>query len=495
MYSVPPNIQSAAPPSYLATQQEGSRQLYFAMLEERGDIVGQIDELTRSTSRSFLREQLSVAAEFDADFPTQMQSLPSVLRNAHDQTAQIYRHYLDGRHAGAPRRYFSCRSHAMYFLRTVAPTKLVDGAWLNGLLQHWLDSRLAPLIQTYLEELGCGNPLQNHVLLYKQLLARYGCDNWQNGPDEHFTQGAVQLALAHHANEFMPELIGFNLGYEQLPMHLLITAYELNELDIDPYYFALHVTIDNASTGHARKALQSVLDCMPRIGNARDYHRRVGNGYRLNLVGMGTPQAIASFDLEQELLRVFADKALIGAKLHSDYCLVGGRSVSDWLSSPGEIADLLRVLQSAGWIRRGESPEQSRFWRLLTDEQAPMLGVFDGYEQQLLRDWIMDDAGKTPTARTTNRFRRRQTAGHVEETAAVPQSGATIEQIIAHHAGGESRHGSCADVDALFQQLARVDTKAEAFAVLGGLLSPANHPTPAGLAATRLYADLFSRLP
>ncbi len=491
MYSVPRNSKPAAPPCS-APQHEGSRQLYFAMLDERGGTAGQIDALARSASRSFLLEQLGMATAIDSDFPAEMRSLPSVLRDSHDQAAQGYRRYLDERHAGAPRRYFSCRSHAMYFLRTVAPTKLVDGAWLYGLLQHWQDPRFAPLIRTYLEELGCGNAPQNHVLLYRQLLARYGCDNWQGGPDECFTQGAVQLALGHHAHEFLPELIGYNLGYEQLPLHLLITAYELNELDIDPYYFSLHVTIDNASTGHARKALQSVLDCMPRIGNVAEFHRRVGNGYRLNLVGMGTQQAIASFDLEQELLRVLADKALIGANLHSDYCLVGGRSVSDWLSSPDEIADLLSTLQSAGWIRRGRSPEHSRFWRLLTDERAPMFGVFDGYEQQLLRDWILADAGTTPSGRTTNRFRRRATAGHGEGAVPALQSGATIEQIIAHHAGAETRHGSCADVDSLFQQLAGVDTKADAFAVLAGMLSPANHPTPAGLAATRIYTDLFN---
>ncbi|RUR40843.1 iron-containing redox enzyme family protein [Vreelandella populi] len=491
-YSLSTNIQLVAP-SHSPPQQEGSKQLYFALLEERGGIAGQIGELERSTSRSFLLEQLNVAAEIDVGFPTEMQSLPSMLLNDHDQTAQRYRHYLDGRHAGSPRRYFSCRSHAMYFLRTVAPTKLVDGAWLYGLLERWQDSRISPLIQTYLEELGCGNALQNHVVLYKQLLARYGCDKWQDGPDEHFTQGAVQLALAHHGDEFLPELIGFNLGYEQLPLHLLITAYELNELDIDPYYFSLHVTIDNASTGHARKALQSVLDCMPRIGNVAEFHRRVGNGYQLNHVGMGTPQAIKSFDLEQELLRVFADKALIGEKLHSDYCLVAGRSVSDWLSSPDEIADLLRALQSAGWIRRGENPEQSRFWHLLMDEQAPMFGVFNGYEQQLLRDWILDDAGKMSTTRAINRFRRRPTTEHVEGAPTAMQSGTTIAQIIAHHAREAPRLGACADVDALFQQLAGVDSKAEAFAVLSGMLSPANHPTPAGLAATRLYTDLFSR--
>lgn len=462
----PRDMLPAAPPS-LASRQGGSRQLYFAMLGERGGGAGRIDELTRSASRAFLAEKLRLARTIDAGFPGEARSLPRVLRDAHAETAQAYRRYLDERHEGAPRRFFGCRSHAMHFLRTVAPTKLVDGAWLYGLLQRWQDPRLAPLIQIYLEELGCGAAPQNHVLLYRQLLARYGCDQWQDGPDAHFTQGAVQLALAHNAGEFLPELIGFNLGYEQLPLHLPITAYELNELDIDPYYFTLHVTIDNASTGHARKALQSVLDCMPRIGDAAEFYRRVGIGYQLNLVGMGTQQAIASFDLERELLRVLVEKASIGAQLHSDYCRIGGRPVSDWLSSPGEVPALLKALQSAGWIRRGGSPEQSRFWHLLTDEQAPMFSVFDGYEQQLLRDWIEADAASTPTARTTNRFRRRLAAAPVAKLPPALQSGATVEQVIAHHAGGKPKHGGCAEVDALFEQLAQVNTKVQAFAVLG----------------------------
>ena len=81
--------------------------------------------------------------------------------------------------------------------------------------------------------------------------------------DDHYLQGALQLALGVCADEFLPEVIGFNLGYEQLPLHLLITAYELSELGIDPYYFTLHVTIDNASSGHACKAAQSVLNLLP----------------------------------------------------------------------------------------------------------------------------------------------------------------------------------------------------------------------------------------
>jgi hypothetical protein len=59
-------------------------------------------------------------------------------------------------------------------------------------------------------------------------------------------------------------VIGYNLGYEQLPLHLLITSYELNELGIDPYYFTLHVTVDNAGSGHAHKAVQALRDLMAR---------------------------------------------------------------------------------------------------------------------------------------------------------------------------------------------------------------------------------------
>ena len=75
--------------------------------------------------------------------------------------------------ASGPRRYFSTRAHALFVLRSIAPTKLADGAWLYGLLQHWRNPRLSDLVRTYVEELGEGLPDKNHVLLYRNLLARH----------------------------------------------------------------------------------------------------------------------------------------------------------------------------------------------------------------------------------------------------------------------------------------------------------------------------------
>ncbi|RYY57799.1 MAG: iron-containing redox enzyme family protein, partial [Comamonadaceae bacterium] len=305
-----------------------------------------------------------------------------------------YAEYLADRQAGAPRRYFTNRAHALYVLRSIAPTKLVDGSWLLGLVPHWRNPRLAPLVRTYVEELGEGAVDKNHVVLYRGLLARYALDPLDDLDDALYHQGVVQLGLGWNAQEFLPEIAGFNLGYEQLPLHLLITAYELNELGLDPYYFTLHVTVDNSDTGHARRACQAVLDLLPRTDDGGAFWRRVQAGAKLGCAGPGTTEVIASYQDEREVLRILRHKAPSGSGSHSDYCRVAGRHVNDWLSNPDEMPAFLAALEQAGWIRRGEPAANSRFWKLLQGERAEMFGVFSSYELQVIHDWIRGEASR-----------------------------------------------------------------------------------------------------
>ncbi|RZJ24353.1 MAG: iron-containing redox enzyme family protein, partial [Haliea sp.] len=223
--------------------------------------------------RGYLDAQIALTAALPCDLPASADALETWMHEGAQRATAAYGRYLDERQAGAPRRYFSNRAHAMYFLRAVAPTKLVDGAWLYGLLKHWRNPRFSDLLRTYVEELGDGAADKNHVVLYRALLARYGLDALDHLDDALYTQGVIQLALASNAEDYLPEVIGFNLGYEQLPLHLLISAYELNELGLDPYYFTLHVTVDNADTGHAKRAVQAVLDNLPRLGDADAFWR------------------------------------------------------------------------------------------------------------------------------------------------------------------------------------------------------------------------------
>jgi hypothetical protein len=483
-------------PTALGEQEAGSaKDVYFSLLS------GNARAPAHASARDYLRLQLELAATMDSDLPDRMHDLQAWMERNTQEVGIQYRAYLEQRKAGAPRRYFSNKSHALYFLKCVAPTKLVDGAWLYGLLDRWNDARFAHLIKIYLEELGEGVPNKNHVVLYRELLASQGCEQWESLTDAHYVQGAIQLCLAHNANRFLPEVIGFNLGYEQLPLHLVITAYELNELGIDPYYFTLHVTVDNAATGHARKAVHGLLDAMPRIGDAGDFYRRVMNGYKLNMLGAGTTSVIASFDLERELTWIFQEKCAVGTHMHSDYCRVGGRTVNDWLSDPTQIPAFLASLEKAGWIKRNQEPQHSRFWNLIQGDNAEMFGVFTSYEQQVISDWISGDmsASASPPATARPRqltYKAKQrlldTLGH--HAFGRKHSAATrgvIRQHYPHENGDGGQDDFNAELRTFEEKLAALSSKEETMSLLTQLMSPSSHHTAPGLMATRIFTRLI----
>lgn len=384
-----------------------------------------------SGSASWLDVQLRQADRLENDLPTDPNTLADWTAQRAANVTRQYASYLNERREGAPRQYFSNRAHALYFLQQVAPTKAVDGAWLFGALRHWNDHRYHGLIRTYLEELGDGDAVCNHVLIYQRLLASLGCHESLPLADERYLQGALQLALGFNMDAYLPEVIGYNLGYEQLPLHLLVTAFELDELGIDPHYFRLHITIDNASTGHACKAVQALLQHWPE-NNQETFYRRVARGYRLNDLGLGAADIAAGFDLEQQLLQAFERKRSFGSHMHSDYCRLEGRTVNQWLAAPGNIPAFFAALQRKGWIKRGQSPADSRFWQLVEGPAAVMFGVFSPYEKQLLHDWIA--AGWRPAHRP--RKAAQAVAGVAADEALAPSM--SLDQLIAQMAG--ARH-------------------------------------------------------
>lgn len=336
---------------------------------------------------AWLAEQLRQAARLGDDLPDDPAALPQWSAEHAAGVAQAYAAYLEQRRQGVPRRYFANRSQALWFLQQVAPIKAVDGAWLHGTLRHWRDPRYHGLIRTFLEELGDGDPRCNHVLIYQRLLSRVGCLQGVPLADARYHQGALQLALGAAGDALLPEVIGYNLGYEQPPLHLLITTYELAELGIDGHYFQLHVTIDNAASGHARRSLEA----LDQLAEGDDFYQRVRNGYRLNELGQDTPSLIASFDLQGELLAAMESKRVYGQFMHADRCRLQGRTVNQWLAEPGGMAGFIQALEAQGWVKRNQDPKQSRFWSLIDGPAASMFGVFSAYEKQLWHDWIAGD--------------------------------------------------------------------------------------------------------
>ena len=488
--------QAAAPfRSPIPARTERVRQLYLDLSER------EIDPGAAGAAAQWLGSQLDAGGPAPSVLPRRSEDFAAWSAAHTDSVGEQYKQYLAERKSGAPRRFFGSKSHALYFLKGVAPTKLVDGAWLFGLLQYWEQGAMRPLITTYLEELGNGVPEKNHVVIFQQLIDAHGCAQWQGLSEEHFVQGLIQLAMAYNADQFLPELIGYNLGYEQLPLHLLITAYELNELGIDPYYFTLHVTVDNADSGHARKAWEALQKLMPQVGDAEEFMRRVDAGYRLNDLGASTTSVIDSFDLHAELVGILRAKSAVGKNMHSDYCKVGGRLLNDWLSDPDQVPALLAALEAQSWFTRGAAPEKSRFWGLIQGDHAQMFGVFSAYEQQVLHDWIAtaphpvagSPAAGAPVARiATHRALQRAAAA----LADVPprRIRESAERGLIRHRFPDDEHAweaiAC-ELRLLEAKLAASDSKEEAIAMLTALMSPASHHTSAGLMATRIFSKLF----
>lgn len=475
--SSPASLALTAPTISAPRRRSPQRALYHALLQ------GPPDADTRTRAAHHLRRKLLETASQSSELPVSPHDLHAWRDASAARVAEQYAAYLAERQEGGARRYFATRAHALHFLRAVAPTKLVDGSWLYGLCAHAANVRLVSLLHTYLEELGDGAPDKNHVLLYHRLLAQHGIavEDDASLPDALYEQGLIQLCLAWTADDFLPEVIGFNLAYEQLPLHLLITSYELNELGIDPYYFTLHVTVDNGHSGHARQACDAVLGLLPRHGDPTAFWQRVRAGARLADAGVGTTQVIASFELQAEVLRILQAKAPAGHGAHSNYCRVAGRSVNDWLARPEDMPAFLQALTDAGWVRPGAPLHQSRFWQLLQGERAEMFGVFSPYELQLIHDWLRGDEagdGQAWSERAAANQSRRRPSFRALLRAGKAGAGQGL--------GDSAELPLDPDVPAFEARLRTLHGAARRSALVAAM-APGEHWTPVGLRATQLF--------
>lgn len=124
------HLQAAPAPSRPLDSLGGLRRIHEALLA---------DEHPQPLARDFLEDQLLQAAQLKDELPSDPAQWHAWVAEHCADVARQYADYLQQRKAGGARQFFSCKAHALYFLQAVAPTKLVDGAWLYGLLGQWRD--------------------------------------------------------------------------------------------------------------------------------------------------------------------------------------------------------------------------------------------------------------------------------------------------------------------------------------------------------------------
>ncbi len=192
-------------------------------------------------------------------------------------------------------------------IEQIAPMILIDGCWLqNSLrLQTAYPEISEILFRIYDDELGNGQLEQNHPAIFQRLLESLSIElppvhsqafsNHRGFIDSAFDLPVFMLALASFSGRFLPELLGLNMAIELsgLGKGYLKLVDEWRYWDIDPRIAMVHITIDNAASGHTFQAQQAIhlyLDEILRKSSQAaevDRHwRRIWTGYAcLRLIG------------------------------------------------------------------------------------------------------------------------------------------------------------------------------------------------------------------
>ena len=361
------------------------------------------------------------------------EALTTFMRDQDEKVNQQWEDYVVRRKIGGPMELFKDKDEARWWLKQIAPVKYVDGAWLGYVNKITLPFALRPVIknswQILSEELGDGDLKKNHAHVYRELMRTTTPDlpaadtadfiNPRYGMNESAVWKAAlaQLLISLIPHEFFPEILGFNMHFEALTLETLKASRELKEVGIDPYYFILHVSIDNADSGHTAIAQEAVCMYVEHIHRAegaaaaQQAWRRVQVGYTLSdeLSGkvicpsVRTP-AVGSFprnELEAEVIKIFRAKALVGYKIHSHCDIkIGGKRLTEWLdpasldSKQWQMDFLHNFSHSKSWVRRGDS-SKSRFVKELSWE-GRMFGAFTKTETDTVKKWIDMMPGPSP---------------------------------------------------------------------------------------------------
>ncbi|KAK2766746.1 hypothetical protein FQN54_006060 [Arachnomyces sp. PD_36] len=362
-------------------------------------------------------------------------ALAHFLQSDQDDVTSQYDQYIGRRRAGGLRELLKDRQAAGEWLREIAPLKLVDGAWLGHLNKITMPFNLRPIVkqtwQVFTEELGDGHLDQHHVKVFEDLLGEFEPDlpspttkailhpRYRLGSLKYWRAAVAQLLVSLFPDEFLPEILGFNMHFECLQLDTMQAAKELPEVSLDAYYFLLHVSIDNSHSGHVAMAMASVVDYIRHIAEsegdaaAEVAWKRIQAGYIFSewqsRKGSQATNILARLgddscgQLESKVLAIFDSKIQAAHRLHcGSRVKIGGRSLADWLdpeafSSEEWQREFIRCLStSKPWVYPGNSQGSKLVQALRWG--GKMYGSFTTNEIETLELWIdsLDNDQKSP---------------------------------------------------------------------------------------------------
>jgi len=213
-----------------------------------------------------------------------------------DRLETIYRDKIG---SCAPLTEIPDRETVIFGQKTFALGNLIDGTWACrvGNVGRYGRQSDGMLFSIYADEMGYGDLRKNHITLIHQVLRSMSIRlphirdsaflDQDELPDELYGFAVHQLCMSLFPDTFHNEILGYNLGVETFGLGetRLHEMQRLRHHGFDDAYEAVHLSIDNFSTGHARQAADIVISHLDGIARGFDdatvqaEWRRIWRGY------------------------------------------------------------------------------------------------------------------------------------------------------------------------------------------------------------------------
>jgi hypothetical protein len=227
------------------------------------------------------------------------------------------------------------REIMVWFTRQYAPFPMVDGSWVQHIAKAGTshDEISARLFRIYSDEVGNADTVLNHPNVYRKLLEKEGI----HMPPTDTLAFAMQPSLRNFAFDLplltlsvslfpkalLPEIIGVNLAIELsgLGKSYMQIIDELRYWKMDPYFFTLHLTIDNIASGHTAVAMETVHLYLDQILSTQGHQAMQQEWQRIWVGYVAFRQNMTRFDttLEREAgVRFLLPLIRLGMKRRQD---------------------------------------------------------------------------------------------------------------------------------------------------------------------------------
>ena len=206
------------------------------------------------------------------------------------------------------------REIMVWFVQQYAAFTMADGAWVQNIAKAGSSHTelSAGLFQIYSDEVGNANTVMNHPNVYRKMLEGEGIHMPPTASkafamqpellDFAFDLPLLTLSISMFPKKMLPEIIGVNLGIELsgLGKDYMTIIDELRFWKIDPYFFTLHLTIDNIASGHTAVAMRSVHLYLDQILNSSGYEQMQQDWERIWIAYLAYTRVAKSFETTLE---------------------------------------------------------------------------------------------------------------------------------------------------------------------------------------------------